>query len=94
MSGYWVVRGSAIKDEDALKQYGQMWAPIAERYGAEIIAGKGSIDTREGPRHPRHLIVRFPSYQDAVACYEDTEYQEAKIVANKAYDRELVILEG
>lgn len=94
MAGYWVVRGSAIKDEVALQEYGKMWGPIAERYGAEIIAGKGVIDTREGAEFPRQLVIRFASYAQAVACYEDADYQAAMEYALKAYDRELVILDG
>ncbi|MBX2836768.1 MAG: DUF1330 domain-containing protein [Gammaproteobacteria bacterium] len=94
MSGFWVVRGGAIKDETALTEYAGLWAPIAERYGAEVIAGRGTVDTREGPHFPRQLVIQFPSYQDAVACYEDAQYKIAMEVANRAYDRELVILEG
>jgi len=94
MSGYWVVRGGAVKDETALSEYISLWEPIAERYGAEVIAGRGAIDTREGEHHPRQLVIQFPSYQDAVACYEDVEYKAAMEVANRAFDRELVILEG
>ncbi|MEM7194212.1 MAG: DUF1330 domain-containing protein [Pseudomonadota bacterium] len=94
MSGYWVVRGSAVKDPGALERYADMWAPIAESYGAEVVAGKGQIDIREGNDYPRQLVIRFPSYADAVACYEDPDYQAAKEVAEKAYDRELVIMEG
>lgn len=94
MSGYWIVRGSSIKDEDALREYGQLWGPISERYGAEVIAGKGEIETREGEHYPRQLIVKFPSFRDAVACYDDPEYQAAIAIANKAYDRELSIVEG
>lgn len=94
MSAYWIVRGSVVKDEDALSEYGRLWGPIGERYGAEVIAGKGQIETREGEHYPRQLVVRFPSFQDAVACYEDPEYQAAMVVANKAYDRELSIVEG
>ena len=71
MAGYWIVRGSGIKDDDALKQYGQLWAPIAQKYGAEVIAGRAAIDTREGVDFPRQLIIRFPSYEDAQACYDD-----------------------
>jgi len=94
MAGYWVVRGKEIKDADALQEYGELWPPIAARYGAEIIAGKGEIDTREGPYYARQLLVRFDSYAQAVACYEDPEYQAAMKLAQQAYDRELSIVEG
>ena len=94
MPGYWVVRGSEIKDAAALQEYAALWPPIAARYGAEIIAGKGEIDTREGPHHSRQLLVRFDSYALAVACYDDPEYQAAMKLVQRAYDRELSILEG
>jgi uncharacterized protein (DUF1330 family) len=94
MSGFWLVRASAVKDQQALEQYGDLWGPIAERYGAEIIAGRSAIDTREGPHYPRQLIVQFPSFQDAVSCYEDPDYQLAMEYANRAFDRELSIVEG
>ncbi len=94
MAGHWVVRGSDVKDSEALSAYGKLWGPIAKKYGAEVLAGKDEIYTREGPDFPRQLIVRFATYEDAVACYEDPEYQKAKALANQAYDRELVILEG
>jgi len=94
MAGYWIVRGSEVRDPDALQAYGELWAGIAARYGAQVIAGKGAVDTREGPQYPRQLIVRFDSYQQAVDCYQDPEYQQAMAHAQQAYDRELSILEG
>lgn len=94
MAGYWIVRGGEIKDPVALQEYGQLWPEIAARFGAEIIAGKGAIETREGPHYLRQLIVRFDSYQQAVDCYEDPKYQAAMKLAHQAYDRELSIVEG
>ena len=94
MAGYWIVRSSAVRDEAALAEYGTLWGGIGPRFGAEIIAGKGQIDTREGEVYPRQLVIRFPSFADAVACYEDPAYQAAIPVALRAFDRELSILEG
>ena len=78
MAGYWIIRGGEIKDPAALQAYAELWPPIAARYGAEIIAGKGEIETREGPGYSRQLIVRFDSYQQALDCYEDAEYQRQR----------------
>ena len=88
MAGYWIVRSSAVRDEAALAEYGTLWGGIGPRFGAEI------IDTREGEVYPRQLVIRFPSFADAVACYEDPAYQAAIPVALRAFDRELSILEG
>ena len=94
MAGYWIVRGGSIKDADALATYGALWGNIAGRFGAKVIAGKGQINCIEGEDFPRVLIVEFPTYDDALKCYEDEEYKQAMSYAHKAYDRELIIVEG
>jgi len=94
MAGYWIIRGAETRDADALQEYGKLWPPIAARFGAELIAGKGRIETPEGPQYARQLIVRFDSYEQALACYESAEYAAAKKLALQASDRELVIVEG
>ena len=93
MAAYWMVRGGEIKNRQALEEYGKRWGPIAERFQARIIA-RGDHQSPEGPDYPRVLIVEFPDYQRAVECYEDAVYQEAMIYANRAYDRELTIVDG
>jgi uncharacterized protein (DUF1330 family) len=94
MAGYWIVRGAEVRDTQAMQEYGKLWPDIAARFGAELIAGKGRFETREGPQFARQLIVRFESYEQALACYDSAEYAPAKKLAQQASDRELVIVEG
>ena len=94
MAGYWIVRCPKIKDDEALKQYSERWGVIAARYGADFIAGKGLFETREGEDYARQAIIRFPSYDDAIKCYDDPEYQALLPLVQKAFDRDLTILEG
>lgn len=94
MAGYWIVRGAEIRDAEALQEYGKLWPDIAARFGAEVIAGKGRVETREGPQYARQLIVRFESYEQALACYESPEYQVAMKLALQSSERELSIVEG
>lgn len=94
MAGYWIVRGAEIRDENALQEYGRLWPPIAALFGAELIAGKGRCETPEGPQYARQLIVRFASYEQALACYHSAEYAPARKLALQASDRELIIVEG
>jgi uncharacterized protein (DUF1330 family) len=94
MAGYWIVRGAEVRDTQAMQEYGKLWPDIAARFGAELIAGKGQFETREGPQFARQLIVRFESYEQALACYDSAEYATAKKFAQQASDRELVIVEG
>ena len=94
MSGYWIIRGGEIKDEEALAEYGNRWREIAPKYEAKIIGGRGEKDLREGPHVARVMLVEFPSYAQAKACYDDADYRAAMEFAHKAYDRELIIVEG
>jgi uncharacterized protein (DUF1330 family) len=94
MAGYWIVRAGEVTDADAQRSYGAAWAPIAERYGAKIIAGPGRIASKEGVPVARAFIVRFASYEQALACYEDPAYQAAAEFGKKASQRDVVILEG
>jgi uncharacterized protein (DUF1330 family) len=94
MAGYWIVRGTEVRDTQAMQEYGKLWPDIAVRFGAELIAGKGRVETREGPQYARQLIVRFASYEQALACYDSAEYAPAKKLAQRGSERELVIIEG
>lgn len=94
MVGYWIVKAGPVKDQDALKAYNDIWAKVAPRYGAEVLAGRGQIKTVEGEHRPRQFIVRFASFELAKACYADPEYQASLPIALRAFDRELSILEG
>ena len=42
----------------------------------------------------RLIVVEFPSYEQANACYDDPAYQEARQFALQASERELLIFEG
>jgi len=94
MAGFWIVRGSDVKDQEAFDEYAQLANPIVKKYGATIVAGRSRHQTREGEEYARVLLIEFPTFDQAIACYDDTEYQASLTYAHKAYDRELVIVEG
>jgi len=94
MAGYWIVKAGPVRDTEAQKAYGELFRRVADRYGAEVIAGRGRVDTREGPESPRQFIVRFDSFETAQAAYDDPDYQAALPIAARMSDRELSIVEG
>jgi len=47
MKGYWIVRGSAVKDEQAMQEYARLWKPLGEKYNARLL-GRGELQAREG----------------------------------------------
>ncbi|SDU18752.1 DUF1330 domain-containing protein [Stappia sp. ES.058] len=92
--GYWIVQGDPVSDETALAEYGQLWGPVAQRFGAKMIAASETPETVEGPGPGRVVVVRFPSYQAAQDCYHSSAYQEAARFGRKAGRRTLVIVKG
>lgn len=94
MAGYWLLRGT-VKDADALTEYAKGWQPIGERFNAQFLARAGAHETREGQDFPRVAIIAFPSYEQALACYDDPAYQALLPLVERAYEnREIVIVEG
>ncbi len=93
MSAYWMIRAGEIKDQEALEVYQKLWAPLAAHYRAKVITS-AKHETPEGPDFSRVMIIEFGNYQQAVACYQDPDYQQAIKFANKAFDREMTIIAG
>ena len=94
MSGYWMVKATSASDQAAAEEYVKLWKPIAEKYQAKVLASAGQHQTMEGEDKPRNLLIEFPSYQDALDCYNDPDYVAAMEYVNKAFVRDLVIIEG
>lgn len=95
MAGYWIAHGTII-DEDAYAEYARRWGPIARRFGARFIASGKRHRTCEGTDHSRVAIIEFPTYEKALACYDDAHYQACLPYALAAYGnaRALMIVEG
>jgi uncharacterized protein (DUF1330 family) len=94
VKGYWLILGTEIADQAAQAEYARLWAPIAEKYGARLNPMKTPPLLRESCGAARVIVVEFPTYEIAKACYDDPAYQEAKAFALKASSRDLLIIEG
>lgn len=93
MKGYWIIFGSEVTDAAAQQEYGRLWKPIAQKYGATIKSLDGGV-LKEARETQRVLAVEFDSLAKAQACYSDPAYVEAMVFAHKASHRELIIIEG
>ena len=77
MPAYWVARAS-ITDPVAYKKYTDLVPDIISRHGGRILARGGRYRIMEGPEtFHRHVVIEFPTLEQAVACFESSEYQEA-----------------
>lgn len=91
--GYWIAHMD-VKDAAAYDKYrAANAAPLAAFNGKFLVRG-GEQQVAEGTWSPRTVIIEFPSYADAVACYQSEEYQKAKDMRLNASDNNMVIVEG
>jgi uncharacterized protein (DUF1330 family) len=94
MKGYWIIIATEVSDQDAQGEYGKLWKPIAEKYQARIKPSQVPPMLIEAWDARSVIIVEFPSYEVAKACYDDPAYEEARQFALQASNRELLILQG
>ena len=96
MTAYWVARAK-ISDPAEYKKYTDRVPAIIARYGGKVLARGGRYQILEGPqKFQRFVVIEFPSLEQAVACHDSPEYQEASAFRKKdgAGEVELVIVEG
>jgi uncharacterized protein (DUF1330 family) len=95
MAAYWVAR-SKINDPVTYKRYTDRVPAIIARYGGKVLARGGRYQILEGPhKFQRFVVIEFPSLEQAVACHDSPEYQEASgFRKDGAGEVELVIVEG
>ncbi|MEQ9693380.1 DUF1330 domain-containing protein [Shimia sp. SDUM112013] len=91
--GYWI--GSVeVDDLETYKKYIEAnAAPLAE-YGAKFLIRGGQFINPEGTARSRNVVIEFPSYEAAVACYESDAYQAAKAIREAVSVNNMVIIEG
>jgi uncharacterized protein (DUF1330 family) len=93
MTAYWIAHVS-ITDAEAYACY-QAMAPAAfAAHGATFLARGGQATVLEGPDAPRHVVIAFPSFAAALACYHSAEYQAAKAKRDGACTAHVIIVEG
>ena len=91
--GYWIARVD-VDDAEAYKEYIAANAEPFAEFGARFLVRAGQFVNPEGGARSRNVVIEFPSYEAAVACYSSPGYQEAIELRRTAADSDLVIVEG
>jgi len=91
--GYWIASVD-VHDPEAYGRYVAANAVAIAKFGARFLVRGGESRLQEGSVRSRSVVLEFPSYQDALDCYDSPEYQEAKALRLPHSDGDLVIVEG
>ncbi|MBR3369908.1 MAG: DUF1330 domain-containing protein [Rhodobacteraceae bacterium] len=92
MSALWIAHVE-VTDAEAYGEYAKRATGAIAAHGGVFIARGGRYVQLEGRDRARNVVARFPSVEDAVACYNSPAYQEALSFAKGAAERDLVIVE-
>ena len=91
--GYWIGRVD-VKDEEGYKPYAAANPGIFKKFGAKFVVRAGKYEGLEGTSRSRNVVIEFPDYATALACYHSPEYQE-NIKRRLPYaTADVVIVEG
>jgi len=91
--GYWIGRVD-VYNEEGYKPYAAANAAIFKKFGAKFLVRAGKFECPEGAARSRNVVIEFPDYATALACYNSPEYQENLKVRQPHSDADIVIIEG
>ena len=83
-----------MPDADAYKPYlVANQAPFGQ-FGARYLVRSGRRDVMEGSARDRIVVLEFPSFEAALACYRSPEYQTAKKLREGVAEADVIVTEG
>jgi uncharacterized protein (DUF1330 family) len=91
--GYWIARID-VDDLDKYKAYVAANAEPLKKHGAAFLVRSGRFENPEGTSRTRNVVIEFPSYEAALACYRSPEYQAAIKLRTPVSTGDVVIVEG
>ena len=93
-SGY-IIASVTVTHPEQYEEY-KKWSSEAMRvHGAEICVRGGKVEVLEGDWNPeRTVILKFPSFEAALAFHDSPEYRKARAAREGAAIMRLVCIEG
>lgn len=90
---YWIARVD-IRDAGEYTSYTSANPAIFRKFGGRFVVRGGKQEVIEGSSRQRNVVVEFPDYAAALACYRSPEYQENMRQRHRSADADLIIVEG
>lgn len=91
--GYWIARVD-VHNEEGYKAYAAANPAIFRTYGGRFVVRGGPFEAMEGSNRARNVVIEFPDYAAALACYRSPEYQANIKVRQPHSIAEILIIEG
>lgn len=72
----YLINSYDIYDFKEFENYPPQVLPLLEKYGAEVLASETEAFALEGKAKTMNAIIKFPSKEAVLECYNDLQYQE------------------
>ena len=83
-----------MHNNEGYKPYAAANPAIFRKFGGRFVVRGGKFECVEGGSRSRNVVIEFPDYESAVACYRSPEYQANIKVRQPHAIADLVIVEG
>lgn len=93
LRGYWLAQID-VSDAAGYEPYTRANQAAFGMFGARYLVRAGRYQVVEGRARTRHVVVEFPSYDAALACYHAPEFQAAKALCAGKATFDLLAIEG
>ena len=91
--GYWIARVD-VTNEEGYKPYVTANPAIFKKFGGRFLVRGGKFECPEGESRSRNIVIEFPDYSTALACYRSPEYQANMKHRLPNAIADIVIIEG
>jgi len=91
--GYWIVRVD-VRDADAYADYAKANGAAFAAHGGRFLVRAGSFEAVTGTARARNVVIEFPSYADALACWHSDLYQQARAKQKGGAEADIIVIEG
>ena len=91
--GYWVA-GLKITNQAKYDAYRAVNGEAFRKFGGRFLVRGGEFENHAAKPWPRNIVIEFPSYEAAKACYVSPEYKKALDARGDGVEINVVIVEG
>lgn len=91
--GYWVVRVD-VSNADEYAKYAAGNPAIFAKFGGRFLARGGRSTVVEGSGRARNVLIEFPDFEAALACFNSREYQANMKLRQGHSVGDIVVVEG
>ena len=87
-------RARRCDNEEGYKPYAAANPAIFKKFGGRFVVRGGKFENPEGSARSRNVVIEFPDYAAALACYRSPEYQANIKLRQPHAVADIVIIEG